>query len=227
MNAHCCRGAVSIVMVMVALIGGCAAPALLEIGPNANLFNRDAATAEPRAPGRVALIVEPQAQQMTVELEKRARLHAGAFVEQAVLTAVDDGLLFGVQQFTEQPPANERFSATLVIRDVHFDYDQQLLWFIPIPIPYIGIGSAIVKSEASTRLAFDVALYNAQGQLIWTRNYQDGSGRFVWTDPSSDGEPWRTGIGRLAHEAAWRLSQQVLVDLREWLAAERMKPRSL
>lgn len=32
---------------------------------------------------------------------------------------------------------------------------------------------------------------------------------------------------RLNHEAAWRLAQRALSDLREWVEADRMRPRSL
>jgi hypothetical protein len=38
---------------------------------------------------------------------------------------------------------------------------------------------------------------------------------------------WIPGVQRMAHEAASRLSQQVMQELRDWQAAERVKPRSM
>ena len=78
------------------------------------------------------------------------------------------------------------------------------------------------------------AVYSA-GKKVCNISLEEGAawaakpGHFVWIEPpeGKDSERWPHGIGRLAHEAAWRLSQQALRDLREWLAAERMKPRQL
>jgi len=49
----------------------------------------------------------------------------------------------------------------------------------------------------------------------------------VWTTPSADSTPVAEDIGRAAHEAAWRLAQDVALDLHEWLKGERNTPQEL
>jgi hypothetical protein len=76
-------------------------------------------------------------------------------------------------------------------------------------------------------LAFDLRLFDAQGRLVWRRTYDDDAGRLVWTTASAESTPIPEDIGRVTHEAAWRLAQLVLRDLREWMNRERMRPREL
>ena len=175
----------------------------------------------------MALVVPPQVHDKSVEVEKRIRLQAGAIVEQALLAASGDGAQRGIHRVNEPLPANAAFSATLVIQAVRFGYEQHIVWLVPVPLPIMPF--TITKREASTQLSFDLSLLDAQGRPVWTRTYADRDGSFVWIEPpeSKDSERWPHGLGRLAHEAAWRLSQQALRDLREWLAEERMKPRQL
>jgi hypothetical protein len=215
-----------VAVAMFAMFGGCATPALPEISPDASLFEHDASAPENRALRRVALAAPPQVRDKTVEVANRIRLKAGAIVEQALLAASGDSAQGGVQLVHVPLSADAQFSATLVIQAVRFDYEEHLVWLVPIPLPVVGF--AITKREASTQLGFDLTLLDAQARPVWTRTYADSAGHFVWIDPpEGKDERWPHGIGRLAHEAAWRLSQQALRDLREWLAEERMKPRQL
>ena len=66
-------------------------------------------------------------------------------------------------------------------------------------------------------------LVDAQGHQVWTRDYDDGSKQSIWDYPTDS--TWLAGIQLAAHDAAWRLSQQVLRDLRDWQAAERVRSR--
>jgi hypothetical protein len=52
-----------------------------------------------------------------------------------------------------------------------------------------------------------------------TRTYD--AGREVWKPRPRPTEMAEDGIVRLAHEAAWRLAQQAVLDLRQWLEAQR------
>jgi hypothetical protein len=122
------------------------------------------------------------------------------------------------------PAPIDNFDGTLELVSVQFEYDERrLTWFpifIPLP-PFPGV--AVGQFEASTRLTMQLRLVNAQERQVWTRSYDDGARLGVWDYPYDS--TWLPGIKFVAHEAAWRLAQQVLQDLRDWQAAERMKPR--
>jgi len=115
-----------------------------------------------------------------------------------------------------------RYQATLAVDAVRFELRQRLLWYVPV-----SLLTGISKYESSALLALDLSLFNAQGRAAWARTYSDDAGRLTWTSPPTDSESLPEGITRLAHEAAWRLSQQATRDLRDWLEAERAKPRKL
>jgi len=96
----------------------------------------------------------------------------------------------------------------------------RLLWLLPVP--YLGV---IGDTEVDVQMTFELRLLDGQGRSVWTRSYD--SGRVVWKRLAGSNESGDAGIVRLAHEAAWRLSQQAATDLRDWLVAERGKPREL
>jgi hypothetical protein len=84
----------------------------------------------------------------------------------------------------------------------------------------------IGDSEIGARLSFDLSLLDAQGRSVWTRSYD--SGHEIYKRPSFwSHERAPDGLVRMAHEAAWRLAQQAIADLRDWIATERNKPREL
>jgi len=128
----------------------------------------------------------------------------------------------GAQRVNEAPAAGTGFAATLVIEAVRVEHDSKLLWIMPLPVyPYL-----IGDSAAYAQLAFDLRVLDAQGRPVWTRTYD--SGREIYKRPALlRSETLPVGLVRMAHESAWRLSQQVVVDLRDALAAERSRPREL
>lgn len=211
-------------VVLAALAGGCATK--YEGAFNPALFPRVPAAAESRAPGRVALLVQPPVQGQVHEGVKNpatgVRLPVGQIVEQALLAAALDALRGGVERVPQVPPAGAGFDATLVIEAVRADHHSQLSWLIPIPVYPFLIGDTNFYAQ----LAFDLSLLDAAGRTVWTRTYD--SGREIYKRPSFwSNEKLPDGFLRMAHEAAWRLSQQAMTDLRDWLAVERRKPREL
>jgi hypothetical protein len=148
-------------------------------------------------------------------------LPIGGIVEQAVLAALRDAVQGGVQPVDALPRPGTGFDATLVIEAVRAGYHRRLRWLLPMPPPLFMIGD----SEVEARLAFDLSMLDAQGRTVWTRTYDSGGEIVkrpsVWHSETAD------ALVSLAHETAWRLSQQVVSDLRDWLAVERNKPREL
>jgi len=203
---------------LMALLPGCAS---YEGVPNPTWFPRATAVADIRTPGRVALLVQPQVQATVSPVGRVLRLQVGLIAERAVLTTLGEGLQGGVHQVYAPPQTAVGSSATVVIDAVRFEHHERLLWFIWVP-PLSGIS----QYEATMTLAFDLSLFDAQGGLVWRRTYDDDAGRLVWTT-AADSTPLPEDIGRVTHEAAWRLAQQVLRDVREWMVDERMRPREL
>lgn len=203
--------------VVLSLQFGCAAPPPIVKPPTPTLFPRTPVVADTKTPGRVALLVPPEVQVTWASLAPKSdfvRLQAGPMVQQALLLALGDGLQGGVQLVTDLPPPSSGFDATLVLRSVQLEY-RFGWWFLPTP----GV--------SSTSLAFDMNAVDAQGRTAWTRYFQDErdysylEGLLDYTEGATYTQQ------RLAHEAAWRLSQQVLHDLRGLLESERMKARAM
>jgi len=215
------RGLGSAVLV---LLGGCAT--LPEVAPDAARFPQEVVIAEGRLPMSIALLVPPTVEETTVEVQSQLRMPAGRIVERALLVALRDDMQGAIGPLPAPPALADGYGATLEIVSVRYDYSQSLKWMVPVPLPF-PFTFAFGEFEASTRLAFDLSLLDAQGRRVWTRTYDDGERLSVWPFPTFEGESWRAGIGRFAHEAAWRLSKEVLHDLRGWVTAERMKPREL
>jgi len=190
--------------------------------PNRDWFPRATPAATNRTPGSVGLKVPPQVQVTVAAIGPVFKLQVGSIAEQSMRTALSDGLQGGVQPSSVSPPLRNGSGATLVIDAVHFEHKERTVWWMWLP-PL----SSIQQYEATTRLAIDVSLLDARGSPIWTRTYDDDSGRLVWTTASAVSTPLPEDIGRLVHECAWRLAQQALRDVREWISIERMKPREL
>jgi hypothetical protein len=206
-------------VLLISLLQGCAS---YEGVPNPAWFPRAAAAAESKTPGRIALWVQPQVQATVSTVGRVLRLQVGSIAERAVLATLDEGLQGGVQQIYGPPQAAVGYSATVVVDAVRFEHQERTLWFVWVP-PLSGVS----QYEATMTLAFDLSLFDARGRLVLRRTYDDDAGRLVWTTPSADSTPLPEDIGRVVHEAAWRLAQQVLRDVREWMDGERMRAREL
>jgi hypothetical protein len=223
MNRHTAR--LVGLLVLLALWGGCASTD--EGAPNPALFPRAAVAPENRTPGRVAVLVRPHVPAMVHEipssLDAGVRLQVGRIVEESVVTALSDVLRGGALRLNEVPVANPGFAATLVIEAVRAEHGSERTGgVIVVPVlPFLA-----PEFNFYAHLAFDLSLLDAQGRAVWTRTY-DG-GHEIWHRPSFwSAEKLPAGMVRMAHETAWRLSQQAVGDLREWLEAERIKPREL
>jgi hypothetical protein len=205
---------------VIALVQGCAS---YEGVPNEAWFPREAVAVENRIKGQVALRVPPMLQAAVVDVGRSVRLQIGPIAQQAMLVALSDGVQGGVRQINAVPAsATSGSNPTLVLDDVRFEHEERTLWFVWIP-PL----SSMNRYETSTRLMFDVSLLDAQGGFVWRRTYEDDAGRLAWSTPSGDSAPLPKDIGRLAHEAAWRLARRVMRDLREWMDTQRLQPREL
>jgi hypothetical protein len=137
--------------------------------------------------------------------------------------ALADALRGGAQRVIEVPAANAGFAATLMIEAVRVEHGSERSGgVIVVPVrPFLA-----PEWSFFVHLAFDLRLLDAQGRTVWTRTCDGGCE--VWKRPSFwSTEQLPAGMVRIAHEAAWRLSQQAVGDLRDWLAAERSKPREL
>ena len=209
-------------MALLVLMGGCASTPPADL-VNPALFARSAVLPESRTPGRVALLVPVQVQGTIYRSDKYdiidLRLPIGRVVEQAMLAALGDGRRGGVQQVSAVPPPGSGFGATLVVDALRYEHHFKWLWIVPVPLPPFVVG----QTEASSQLAFDVSLLDAEGQRVWTRTYDAGSE--IWKPTNA--ELPSSALVRLAHEEAWRLAQQAMHDLADWLNAERIKPREL
>lgn len=191
------------------LLGGCAG---FDITANPARVPAGATPPDHRTPGRIALVVPAHVQRTVVVLMSPPpfRLHAGAIVEQSMRAALMDGVADRVVSSQDPPPADAGFDGTLKIDSVRATYQQRT--------------RDSFHYESSVRLSFDASLLDARGRVVWTRTYDD-VGRATWT--SMEFYAGVKAIEIATHDVAWRLSQQATKVVREWLQAERVKPRDL
>jgi hypothetical protein len=216
------RAALLAIVQSMVLLCGCAS--VRETPVDTGLFPRNPSPTESRAPGRLAVVLQPAVRDMVHQGDEgpaqRMRLPIGRIVAQAMLMSADDAFAEGAQRVDEPATSGAGFGATLVIQSARVSYHSRLLWFLPLPV----LGGA-GDLELDARLALDVSLLDAQGQMVWTRSYD--SGRQIWEHSWDQLGYAQDGLVRLTHEMAWRLSQQAVRELREWMQAERMRPRTL
>ena len=236
------------VLVFMSLLSGCAltaeqkaefdAATLVRVDPA--LFKVEPVTPETRLPMRLALLVPPSVPgdwtvlpylpgawmtgKKDVEVPLSRRMQTEAIIETALRKALEATVQGEVKTVSSVPVQGENFDATLELVSARFDYDERRLTWFPVPIPF-ALGLEVGQFEASARLSMQLRLVDAQGQPVWSRDYDDGPRTSVWDYPWNP--DWRAGIQRVAHEAAWRLAQQVLQDLRDYQATQRIKPRTL
>jgi hypothetical protein len=208
---------------LLVLSAGCASTHEGAIDPG--LFPRAAVAPERRIAGRMALLVPPQVRAVSYDalptIRVNVRLPIGRIVEQAALAALGDAMGGGVQPVEALPPGGG-VDATLVVDAVRAEYHRRLSLLIPAPPPLFYIDDYTVDA----RLAFDLRLVDAQGRTVWTRTYDTGA-EIMKHESIWKGAATPEGLVRIAHDAAWRLWQQAVADLRDWLAAERNKLREL
>lgn len=234
------------VMVLVLLLVGCAQTveqkaeldAKLQVKVDPTLFTGEPVAPEMRLPLKLALLVPPNmagawaalpvapGMWMTSKTEDKTprRLQASSIVEQALLKTLSVTFQGKVTSVASMPSQGDNFDGVLELVSVQFAYDERRLTWFPILIPYLG-GGLVGQFEASTRLSIQLRLFDAQGRQVWSRDYDDGARQSTWDYPMDSA--WLAGVKRAAHDAAWRLSQLVLLDLREWQAAERVKSRTM
>lgn len=216
------RVALLTLMPPVALLPGCASRR--EMPLDVALFPSTPAAPDTRAPGRVAVLLQPEIKDLVHEGEdgpaRRMRIPIGRIVAQAMLASAGEVLAGGAERLEAPAGDDTRYTATLIVQSVRVSYHSHLLWMIPLPI-----GGGAADSEFDAQLAIDVTVLDPQGRVVWTRTYDDG--RRVWKHEWLEQAKAPDGLLRMTHEAAWRLSQQALRDLREWAEGERMRPRSL
>jgi hypothetical protein len=136
-----------------------------------------------------------------------------------MLSSANEAFADGADIVEAASGEENRYAATLIVQSVRVSYDSRPLWMIPLPL--LG---GISDSEYEAHLALDVTALGPRGEVLWTRSYDDGRRiwQHVWTDAL-----FAEGLLRLTHEAAWRLAQQAMHDLREWSEGERLRPRDL
>lgn len=216
------RVALLTLLLSVALLPGCASRR--EMPLDVALFPRTPATPDTPAPGRVAVLLQPPVKDLVHEGEdgpaQGMRIPIGRIVAQAVLASAGEVFSGGAERLEDAAGDDTRYTATLIVQSVRVSYHSHLLWMIPLPI----VGGA-GDFEFDAQLALDVTVLDPQGRVVWTRTYDDG--RRVWQHDWIDQVKAPEGLLRMTHEAAWRLAQQALRDLREWAEGERMRPRSL
>lgn len=161
------------------------------------------------------------------ESEIAWQMETGLIVEQALTHALS-ALQGGPVNSLPAPAAG--YGATLDMLSVQLEYDEHLRFLLPLPLPIIG--TMVGEFEVRMRMTLELGLNDAQGRQVWARSYDDGRHTGIWVYPGgyavrAGGPDWQAGVNRMAHDAAARLAQQVVQDLREWHEAQRLKPRSL
>lgn len=197
---------------------------------DAALFARQPAPAERRLPGRVALWMPPQPTH-TVEaktLLEAVRVPIGRIVEEATMAALRDAMQGGAVLLKDPPTPGSGSGVTLVVEAVQLTLKEQTEAELG-PVPPFVFPARVTYGQ----LALEMSLLDDRGRKLWTRRYDAGRERWfppaVWTTPPA---PWTTlpqtyTIMRRSHEAAWLLAQQAAKDVRDWLAADRGRPRDL
>jgi hypothetical protein len=234
-----------VVMAFALLQAGCALTAeqkaeldaTFQVKADSALFKGEPVAPESRLPLRMALFVSPAVTGVSATLpltpgawirgKKESpvvwRLQAASIAEKALLKALGEALQEGVKPVPSMPPG-DGFAGTLELVSVQFDDDERMLTLVPLLVPVVG-GTMVGEFEATMRLSLQINLFDAQARQVWTKNFDDGARKAVWAYPADS--TWLPGVRQVAHEAAWRLSQQVLQQPRDWQAAERVKPRSM
>ncbi|WP_088279434.1 hypothetical protein [Ideonella sp. A 288] len=190
------------------------------------LFPRGTVTSAAPLKGRMALLVPPQVA-TTVNRGERTggrpsdlELPIGRIVEAALQLTLADALSGGVSAVDRVPPADGGHVGTLVVDTVQCVDRVRLKWLLPVPL--LGL---VGDTETDVQVSVDVRLLDTEGRTVWSRQYDDG--RQVWQPRWLGYEAGPDAIVRLAHEAAWRVARRVADDLRDAVAADRNRPRSL
>ena len=114
----------------LAVLQGCAS---YQGTPNPDWFPRTTATTTSRTPGSIGLKVPPQVQVTVAAVGPVLKVQIGSIAEQAMRTALSDGLQGGVQPSSASPPLANGSGATLVIDGVRFEHKERMVWFLWVP----------------------------------------------------------------------------------------------
>ena len=216
------RDALLTLLPPLGLLSGCVTRREMPLDPT--LFPHTPTAPQTRLPGTLAVLATSTVKDLVHEGDdgpaRTLRVPIGAIVVQAMLASADAAFVGGAQRLDAPAAAGAGHAATRVIQAVRVSYHSRLLWVLPLPVlGWLG------DQEFDVQLAVDVSLLDARGGLVWTRSYDDG--RQVWPHDWTEQGKVTAGLLRLTHEAAWRLAQRALFDMRDSIEAERMRPRSL
>ena len=216
------RRSLLLLLPMLWLTAGCATRRDMPL--DLTLFPTATVLPESQTPGRVAIRMQPAVQDLVHEGEdgpaRRMRIPIGQIVTQALLTSASEAFAGGAERLATSSAVDTRFVATLSVQSARASYHSHLLWFIPL-----GFLGAASDFELDSQLALDISLLDAGGRVVWTRSYDDGPR--IWHHEWFEMAVAPDGLMRMTHEAAWRISQRVMHDLREWAEVERTRPRTL
>lgn len=187
--------------------------------------------------GRIALLADPAAVEMTVTGERISggkrvgpdapvQMPIGRIVHESALAAFADTFRGGALA-TERAGA-EPGTPTVALRVTHYDYRDRLKYVIPLLIPYGGL-LILADSQLDLQLVIELRLLDVDGAVLWSNVYD--SGLRIWKPPKRPlFEPREThfeGLVRLTHETAFALMCDAARDVGDWLRNERLRERPL
>jgi hypothetical protein len=190
------------------------------------LFQRQ--PAEATFDGRVAVLADPAAVEVTVTGERVSRglytieapvqVPIGRVVHEAALAAFADTFSGGAP--TAERAGAEPGAPTVALRVVHYDYHSRLMSSFVMPI----FGAVVwEKWRLDLRLTIELRLLGGDGALLWSNAYDSGLRTWENEAPERNVEE----LVRMTHETAFALMRDAARDVGEWLRSERMRERRL
>jgi len=222
---------VFVVGALLALAGCTSVPDKAGLDPA--LFPRQ--PAETTFDGRVAVLADPAAVEMTVTGERVAggqggfldapvQMPIGRIVHEAALAAFADSFRGGAP--TVERAGAEPGTPTVVLRVTHYEYRDRLQYLIVIPIGGLLV---LEKRQLDLQLTIELRLLNVDGAVLWSNVYD--SGLRIWEPLKrplfGPGEKHFEGLVRLTHETAFALMRDAARDVGEWQRNERLRERML
>ena len=180
--------------------------------------------------GRVAVLADPAAVEMTVtgekvqrglDLERPLHVPIGRVVHEAALAAFADAFRGGA-------PTADRAGAvpgapTVALRVVHYDYHTRLLGRFAVPFLFVTVWE---KWRLDVQLAIELRLLDVDGAVLLSTVYSSGLRTWEHTEAQT-AEGNVEELVRVTHETAFSLMRDAARDVGEWLRSERMRERRL
>jgi hypothetical protein len=178
--------------------------------------------------GRVAVLADPAAVEMTVTGERVSRgldtmeapvqVPIGRVVHEAALAAFAD-------TFRDGAPTAERAGAepgapTVALRVVHYDYHSRLMSRFVMPIFFVVVWE---KWRLDLQLTIELRLLDVDGAVLWSNVYDSGLRTRENEAPERNVEE----LVRMTHETAFALMRDAARDVGDWLRNERLRERRL